>query len=261
MKLLEQGLELSKSLGDLWRQAFLLGAFGWFSERYEKRVSYLKQAVSLLRKTGDSRELQSRLGTLANFELLEGDIEQAQRHLEEAILLSQNQSYKSSKQFIPVLGRIEAVKGNFEKARTYFQKDIDNSIELGNRNYYMWGRAILAHLFVQYGHNVEAREILFETTREFQKDGNVNGVCYSLEGMAGVSISANREDIAAMLIGWADQTRKNIHDRRPRLEQVAVDKNIEACLLKMGEAAFSEAYVEGEKMSLDEAVMYALNKT
>jgi hypothetical protein len=37
-----------------------------------------------------------------------------------------------------------------------------------------------------------------------------------------------------------------------------VDQVIAACISKMGEAAFSDVYEEGEKMSLDKAVVYAL---
>ena len=47
-----------------------------------------------------------------------------------------------------------------------------------------------------------------------------------------------------------DATRKEIHDTRPRLEQADVAKVIEACLTKMGEVAFSDAYDEGKKMTL-----------
>jgi len=55
--------------------------------------------------------------------------------------------------------------------------------------------------------------------------------------------------------------REKLSDPRPPLEQADVDKIIAACLAKMGEAAFSEAYEEGQKMSLDEAVEFALEDT
>jgi hypothetical protein len=41
---------------------------------------------------------------------------------------------------------------------------------------------------------------------------------------------------------------------------VDVDKIIATCLAQIGEAAFSDAYDEGRKMSLDEAVAYALHE-
>ena len=59
-------------------------------------------------------------------------------------------------------------------------------------------------------------------------------------------------------LGWADAMRAKIADQRPLLEQADVDQIISACVAGMGETAFSEAYAEGKKMSLDEAVAYAL---
>jgi hypothetical protein len=47
----------------------------------------------------------------------------------------------------------------------------------------------------------------------------------------------------------------------PPLEQADVDKVIAACIAKMGEVAFSDAYDEGQKMSLDEAVTCALEES
>jgi hypothetical protein len=67
--------------------------------------------------------------------------------------------------------------------------------------------------------------------------------------------------IAARLIGWADALREQIKDRRPLLEQTDVDQIIASCLVKMGEIAFSDAYDEGQAMTLDEAVAYALTES
>jgi len=39
-----------------------------------------------------------------------------------------------------------------------------------------------------------------------------------------------------------------------------VDKIIAACLAKMGEAEFSDAYDDGKKMTMDEAVELALGE-
>jgi hypothetical protein len=61
------------------------------------------------------------------------------------------------------------------------------------------------------------------------------------------------------LIGWADARREQIPDIRPTLEQTDVDKIITECIVKMGEAAFSEAHDQGQKMTLDEAVAFALS--
>ena len=259
VELLQQAYVLSEALGDLWRQAFVLGHLGWASGNdYQQQISYFKEAVSRFRKAGDFRELQEYLGTLGNYELMGGDIESAQEHLAEAMQLSQNPYFKGAMHYLPVLGRIESVKGNFEKARALLEKSITNAIELGNRNHYLWNRAQLGHIIVRQGQSLETREIFVETAQEFLKHGNIVGVCYSLEGMAGLYVAANKPAVAARLIGWADATRKQINDMRPRLEQTDVDKIIAACVAEMSEVAYSDAYHEGKAMTLNEAVAYSL---
>jgi hypothetical protein len=69
-----------------------------------------------------------------------------------------------------------------------------------------------------------------------------------------------RHEAGTRPIGWAETTRNEIDHPHPRLEQADVDKIIAAGLAKMGEAAFSDAYDEGQRMSMDEAVAYALRE-
>ena len=259
--LLQQAMLLSESLGDTWRQAFVLSHLGWsIREDYQQRISYMKKAVSLFRKAGDIGLLEDCLGILGNFELLGGDIPSAQEHLEEAMRLSQNPHRTGDMTFLAALARLESIKGNFEKAGALLEKSIANASESGNRNNYLWYLAVLGHLSVHHGQTARAREIFFETTQEFLKDENIVGVCYSLEGMAGLFVATDRPEVATRLIGCADTVRKKINDLRPRLEQADVDKIIAACLANMGEVALSDAYDEGQKMSLDGAVEYALGK-
>jgi|WetSurMetagenome_2_1015567.scaffolds.fasta_scaffold132093_2 hypothetical protein len=52
--------------------------------------------------------------------------------------------------------------------------------------------------------------------------------------------------------------RKKLGNPRSPVEQGDVDQTITACLEKMGEAVFSDAYEEGKKMSLEEAISYAV---
>jgi len=111
---------------------------------------------------------------------------------------------------------------------------------------------------MQQGKTAEAQTALFEVTREFHRDRNEIGVVFSLEGMAGVCAATDNTILAARLLGWTDATRKRIKDVRAPLEQADVDKTIASCLATMGESAFAVAYEDGEKMSMDDVVAFAL---
>lgn len=78
--------------------------------------------------------------------------------------------------------------------------------------------------------------------------------------MAGLYVAMRRLEAATRLIGWADAMRNEIDDTRPRLELSDVDKIMAACLAKMREIACSDVYDEGQAMTFDEAVAYALSE-
>jgi hypothetical protein len=97
--------------------------------------------------------------------------------------------------------------------------------------------------------------------KEFLKDRVEIGIVFAIEGMTGLYIILGKPERAARLIGWVDSMRKKLRDSRPLLEQATIDQNIAACLQKIGEVVFSDRYEEGETMTLDEAVAYALEES
>ena len=257
-ELYQQALDLAESLGDVWRKAFVLGHLGALGPEC---TFHWKAAIPLAREQGDWRLLMDLLGSLGHAEVLDGDIESAKKNLDEALQLSQTSKFKRTMLYIPrALSRIEMIKGNVEKARAILEESVNTAVELGVRETYLWNRADLGRVIVQQGNITEARSVFVETTQEFLKNGIIGGVYYSLEGMAGLYVTANKPSMAARLIGWADAMREKASSARPFVEQADVDKIIAACLAKMGEATFSDAYDKGRTMTPDEAVELALSQ-
>jgi tetratricopeptide (TPR) repeat protein len=281
--LYQQALDLSKSLGDQWRQAWVLTYFPLQGDNLPRRISSMGEAVALFRKVGDIEAATVHMMELAYLEWLNGNPQTAQNLLKQAVQESQDgpkagttreminlddimalsQKLRNKVWLSSVLqdyGIIAFSCGDSEEAYRGLQKSIEISQEYGDRMIYSWSRAFLGYLFLQQGNITGARDIFVDTTHNFQKDQIVIGVVFSLEGMASYYVVIGKHLYAARLIGWADATREKIDDRRPVLEQADVDKIIVACLAKLGEVAFSDAYDEGQKMSLEEAVAFALGQ-
>jgi tetratricopeptide (TPR) repeat protein len=157
-------------------------------------------------------------------------------------------------------GRIAYLRGDYEQAYASLQESVAIDEEFGIRMNYLWTHTHLGYLAVYRGKIDEAREIFARTARDFFDDKSEIGVVFTLEGMASLFVEVGKAEIAAKLIGWADVTRKQIDDTRSHLEQMSVEKIISACIGKMGEVAFSDAYDEGQKITLEEAVSYALSE-
>ncbi len=123
---------------------------------------------------------------------------------------------------------------------------------------YFWVRANLGYIALCAGDLTQARRIFTETLHSFRKDGSTIGTVFTIEGLAGLSLAVGKPELAARLIGWADDARGRIINPRPFLEQANIDQPVAGCLARMGAVAFWEAYEQGKKMTLDEAVSYSL---
>jgi hypothetical protein len=106
----------------------------------------------------------------------------------------------------------------------------------------------------------EARRLFTETVQGFQKDSNIMGVVFGVEGIATLLIAAGQPEKAARLIGWADVTREQIPDVRPPIEEADMYRNMAAILSRIGPSAFEVAYDEGRSLTLEQAVAFALQE-
>jgi len=259
LALIHQALEAAESFGDQHRQLEYLWQLGWMDQA--NRFIYWEKALVLARLLENTEKLTYILNTMGLFLVLNGDINSGQKYLAESTIIYQ-QSHPKSLESSPLqaYGQLYLIQGDFEKARFYLQEQARRSLESGYRQEYLWSRVRLGYVAQREGNLTEARQIFSEVAQEFQKDKTIIGVIFSMEGLAGLYIEAGNEIYAARLVGWADSMRVKISNTRPLLEQADVDKIIAACLEKMGEIVFAEAYTEGKKMTLDEAVTFALNE-
>lgn len=252
---LHQALALARGLGDTWREALAHQFLGWGCRDPQQGFIHWEKAIQLYRKVGDQISLANLLAFLSQFRILNGDIEAGEKHLNEAIHLWQANKRANAWESPKVIkSLILLTRGEYEQAYTLLQEALASAEEKGNRMSYIWLRVRLGYAALHAGHLEEARALLVESAQNFYEDNYATGAVFALEGMAALYIAVGKPERAARLIGLADAVRTKIHDDRPNLEQADVDKIIAACLAKMGEIEFSDAYDEGQKMTLDEAV-------
>ena len=255
IELYERTLVLSNSIGDPWRKAYALAHLGG----YKNRPSQLEEAAKLFEKLGDFETSSKNVLYIVMRNMLDGNLQSAEKWLAKAAKVSDNLNNKMLEaEILHNYGRIAFIKGNYKKARNDLQEAFEIASLVGHQMTALWTSVLLGYVALREGNLKESYNIFAKTAQEFQKDESESGVIFTLEGMAGLKVSVHNHGGAACLIGWADVMRQKNKDPRPFIEQTDVDKIISACLDKMGEAAFSDAYDEGQKMTLDEAIGYAL---
>ena len=253
----QQALALARSMGDDLRQAFALFILGWDQRDPRRAREHLEEAVVIFRRRGDWRFLAQALGILGLAVLSNGDLESAEELLDEAYEANQRTNQSAMEYVLTGKGIVCMLRGEYDEARLYLQKNIDNLEKMGNRMGVLWGRTRLAEVALREGRVTEAHQILVDTIKNFHANGNRNGLASALDKMASLYVVTGKPNLAVRLIGWSDATRAAIGDPRPRLEQTDLDRDIAAIKARIGDDAYETAYRAGQGLTLEEAVAFA----
>jgi tetratricopeptide (TPR) repeat protein len=151
-------------------------------------------------------------------------------------------------------------QGDYQQAIIYFEAAIAIFDKAGGF-WAPWPRTRIGHAYLREGKFAQARAIFELTIQEFQTNDSFMGVVYTIEGLASLHVKQGRFERATRLFTWTDAKREELGNKRPAIEQGDVDECIATCLARMGETPFSDAYEEGRKMLLEEAVACALEES
>jgi tetratricopeptide (TPR) repeat protein len=293
-KIANQSLKLSRAVSDKYAEAASLFRLGWISDNGR---DFVEQSIVLFRKIGDKRSQALAMEVLGQ---ATNDPEQSKAILLKALRLHREIDYvEGIAKCQETLAGLFIGIGDFSSAISLLSETLEIYRQLGNRGgesgvlshygsiaywegdylqaykyhqeaitlrendgtfFSLWSRIRMAYTLLRMGNISQAKDELGYSSQGFHKIGLSEGVVFAIEGIADLYVARNSPQKAAWLIGWADATREKINDTRPQLEQADVDKLIVACLTKMGEVAFSDAYDEGQKMTMEQAIDYALGE-
>jgi predicted ATPase/DNA-binding XRE family transcriptional regulator len=187
-----QALALARSMGDVLRQAFALSMLGWDQRDPQQSRQQWEEAIILFRQAGDWRFLAQTLGILGFTVLSDGDLESAQKYLDEAHEVNQQIDNIEIEFVLTGKGILSMLRGDYDQARTFLQRNIENHEKTGNRMGYLWGRARLGYTALRQGSLEEAHRLLVETIENFHADQNRNGLAFVLDRMASLYVINNR---------------------------------------------------------------------
>lgn len=261
VELYHETLRRAEAMGYAWHQARAHFFLGWDRRNRQHSFHHLEKASHLLREVGDWVALANTLSVMGSFRVLDGEVDFAQKYLDEATQLWQSnkrldiwETAKTSR------SRLALLRGDYEQAGTLLKEILLLAEETGNRMSYLWTRAHLGYVAFRLGDLEEARASFTETIEGFQNDGLTIGVVFGVEGVAALLIAADQPERAARLIGWADVTRERIQDVRPPIEEADMYRNMAAILSKIGTSDFEIAYDEGRSLTMEQAVELALKE-
>src|SRR5262249_54093303 len=97
-----------------------------------------------------------------------------------------------------------------------------------------------------------------ESLTLFREMGDRLGIVRCLNGLAGATWGGELSERAARLFGAAETLRERIGAALPVSEQLELDQNVSALRASLGDGAMTPKWAEGQAMTLDLAIEYAL---
>ncbi len=274
-KIYEEALELAQGLGYRFLIAFTfysLGMIAWFQGEHSHATEQIASSQPVFRDIGHHWLATGSLHTLGDIALAEGDEEGAAAWYKDELAFGQEVQLEVP-QIFAIIGLAKAAwaKGDYDLAARRFEESLRMSQKSDIRHATFHSLYNLGRVAQSQGDYVRARELYVEAL-ELQKrrisplfnwawlKTYTTTVSYPLEALAILASAQNQMERAARLIGAAESLYIPLRFEMSAAARTEHDQAVETTRAALGEDGFTAAYQEGSRMTLDEAIAYALEE-
>jgi tetratricopeptide (TPR) repeat protein len=220
-----------------------------------------RESIDLFKAVPDRWGQALALGNYAEILLMIGEIPAARLACEEGLHLWRlvGDSWGEGNHLC-ALGSVEWYDGQIEASRVHCQTSVDLLRQHGDR----WGlaRALnrLGFALLALNEVPLAKACFIESLDLWQSMGNRRGIIHTLIGFGGVAAEEARPDRAARLLGAVEALSRQALYVAYGLDRARYERTLERARTHRDEAAWSTAFSKGQRLTLEQAVAYALNQ-
>jgi non-specific serine/threonine protein kinase len=255
-ELFRESLALWQHMGDRNGMAQALSALGVAAEYladYAQAVAYFEQSLPLLREEADTPLLARTLTSLALSVLQNGDLERAMTLCTEGLALHQQLGdQRGIAATLANIGLIWQARGDEQRATALWEESIAMRQQIGDQGGAAHVLGLLAGAAVRQGAYARASELYQDSLALRQQSGDQEGVAPILEGLAALSATLGQLLPAVQLAAAADVMRAAMSMPLSAQERIAHDRTLAALHARLNEAAFAQAWAEGQRLSLNQ---------
>jgi hypothetical protein len=158
------------------------------------------------------------------------------------------------------LGTIALCQRDVEAARPLFEEGHALFSGLGDRRGRAWALHGLA-VVARWSDELLGGRALEEQSLALRRDlGNRQGMAECLAGMAELAHAQGQPERAARLLGAADAICEALGHALVRHAKQSYERGVAAARTTLGEEAFARAWAEGRALSLEQAIIFALEE-
>jgi tetratricopeptide (TPR) repeat protein len=276
LSFLEESLAIYRDLGSTgrWGLATALITLGDMETEvgeYEKASSLMEEALGIMRELKDTRGIARALWQLGQCAVRPGDYERAVEYFELALpLLRQAGDRSHTAIALTGLAEVAVRQGDYERATALEEESLALRREIGET----WGIAIslanFAWIALRRDELKQAAALLGESLALRREIGDKGGVAWCLEKMAEIALITGQRDSASgqddyfqragRLFGAAEALRVPVNSVIDLVDQPEYERQLAIIRARLDEATLTAAWAEGQAMTLEQAIEYALGE-
>ena len=161
--------------------------------------------------------------------------------------------------FLLGLGMDERMRGNYDSARKIFEQGREAFSQIHSKYFVMVMSSEQGHVERQKGNVTQARLIYRETIKGWQDLGNRAAIAHQLECFGFLAVAEEEPQAAVKLFGAAEALRDKIQAPMTDYESVEYDQASAHVRSLLPEPEFSSLWVEGQSMTMEQAIEFALS--
>ena len=260
---LERALAASLGVESKARADALIGAgqLAWRQGDYGRQEAFLAEGLSLSRKLGDKRVTAAALGGLGNRAWYAGQREPAAELFEASLQLHREIGDKRGVAImLKNLGALAGDAGDYLRATELVEESLALRREIGDVRGVAVELQNLASVWHKLGEHGRARALLIESLRICRELGEKRVMVLCLEMFATLAGVGGEIERAARLWGASQAVRDALGTPAQPHQAVADEAEKQRARTQIGDIAWAAAWEQGQVMTLEHAVAYALEE-
>ena len=263
--LLKESLSLYQDLGDDAGAAFALLVLGRtaVSQGDRRRGGTLvEESLALFRQQGNVWGIARALIVLGDEALFEGDVDRATAKFQKSLDISRDLGdVEGIALSLLYLGRAAHMRGDDARSKKLLEESLRVFKDSGDSRGVAEALLELGRVARTQGDSARALALCRESLILSRKLDNKSLIALCLTTLAGVIQAVGDSAKAARLFGAAESLLQSLDAVLDSGGSLEYDGDLTATRTRLGEPAFKEARAEGQAMTFEQAVAYALSET
>jgi len=259
--LLEEALKIVQAVKDKKATAFVLlwiGRVAYLQHDEGAAYSFTEECLTICQNLKDKWGIAMAIFQLGGLDAAQGHYEKAEKQFRESLAIFQDLGDNlRAGHVLNGLGELARLQSDYEQASQFYEESIEIHRQQRSRLAGVSPLFNLAWVSLHKGYDFKAKVLFNEVFNLFKENGSQFGMRVCLMGFAGLLAVTGKSEEAAQLFGAVESLLQSME----LAEQKEFDHSVSVVRGQLDEATFAKAWTKGRAMTLDQAIVYALEET